>query len=114
MTEKKQTVEDYFKVFRRYAETKGLIFHSEKNMVKALIEGLFANKQRYGYPSCPCRLATGQLDDDRDIICPCDYSIHDIEEYGKCYCNLFVSEDFADGNIKDVFVPERRPAEKIK
>ena len=40
---------------------------------------------------CPCRLAAGDREWDRDIICPCVYREPDVAEYGSCYCNLYVS-----------------------
>jgi ferredoxin-thioredoxin reductase catalytic subunit len=39
--------------------------------------------------------------------------VPDIEEYGSCYCNLYVSEDWNEGRISREYVPERRPPEKM-
>ena len=78
-----------------------------------LIEGLVDNKKLYGYQSCPCRLASGKRDLDRDLICPCDYAPHDVKEYGACYCNLYMRLDFHETINKEyINVPERRPTEK--
>jgi ferredoxin-thioredoxin reductase catalytic subunit/rubredoxin len=75
------------------------------------LEGLKTNEERYGYPSCPCRLATGNLDLDRDIICPCDYRDPDVAQYGSCYCRLYVNKAvYESQNLPEV--PERRPIEK--
>jgi ferredoxin-thioredoxin reductase catalytic subunit len=73
---------------------------------------LLKNEERYGYPSCPCRLASGKLELDRDIICPCDYRDPDINEYGMCYCALYVREDVHEGKTAIQPIPERRPTEK--
>ena len=78
-----------------------------------LLEALLKNKDRYGYMVCPCRLASGDRENDKDIICPCVYRAPDVEEYGSCYCNLYVSKAWNDGTIDRDFVPERRPPEKI-
>ncbi len=56
----------------------------------------------------PCRLASGQRQQDRDIICPCHYRDIDIEEYGSCYCGLYVSREWNEGNVTHRHVPERR------
>jgi len=53
------------------------------------------------------------LEKDKDIVCPCVYAKPDIEEYGACYCWLYVSEDWNAGDVPHVQVPERRPVEKI-
>ncbi len=76
------------------------------------LEGLKTNEERYGYPVCPCRLGTGNLDLDRDIICPCDYRDPDVAQYGACYCRLYVNKAVYDSqNLPEV--PERRPVEKM-
>lgn len=108
-----QTAGEYFKVLKKFAAQKGLIFHPDLELVMPLVEGLQNNKERYGHPSCPCRLASGDFEQDRDIICPCEYAGPDIEEFGKCYCNLYVSQDYLDGKVEDVEIPERRPEEKM-
>ena len=113
MTDKKPPAEEYFEILKKFAARKGLIYNPDTNLVMKLVEGLLTNKNRYGYPSCPCRLAEGVIEADKDIICPCEYSPPDIEEFGKCYCGLYVSQDYADGKIMDRRVPERRPSEKI-
>jgi len=70
-------------------------------------EGLKVNEDRYGYPSCPCRLATGNFELDRDIICPCDYRDPDVVEYGACYCRLYINKAvYESKNLPEV--PERR------
>ncbi len=77
------------------------------------LEGLKTNEERYGYPVCPCRLGTGNLDLDRDIICPCDYRDPDVAQYGACYCRLYVNKAvYESQNLPEV--PERRPIEKME
>jgi len=39
--------------------------------------------------------------------------VPDIEEFGSCYCNLYVSTDWNEGKIPHEYVPERRPLEKM-
>lgn len=74
-----------------------------------LIKGLIINEKRYGYRSCPCRLASGDKDKDLDIICPCDYRDPDLNDYDTCYCGLYVSQGVVNGKIKIGSIPERRP-----
>lgn len=93
-------------------EKKGYYFNSDMEQTLDIIEGLLTNRERYGYLSCPCRLAAGDRDEDKDIICPCAYREPDVAEYGTCYCHLYVSEDLKnDMNISAIKVPERRPRE---
>jgi ferredoxin-thioredoxin reductase catalytic subunit len=105
--------EDLYNTLKKVQEPKGFYFNRDKEKVMELLEGLIQNKQRYGYTSCPCRLATGDREKDRDIICPCIYRAPDVAEYGSCYCQLYVSKEWNEGGKFPAYVPERRPAEKM-
>ena len=78
-----------------------------------LIDGLTTNTGRYGYGSCPCRVASGVKTYDADIICPCEYRDADVDEYGMCYCGLFVNEKIKNNPSQMGPIPERRPQEVI-
>jgi ferredoxin-thioredoxin reductase catalytic subunit len=94
------------------AKTNGCYLCPDKVFLNDLLEGLKKNEERYGYPSCPCRPATGKLELDRDIVCPCWYRDPDVQEYGACYCGLYVNKDISEGRAKLQPIPERRPQEK--
>ena len=94
-------------------EPKGYFFNKDRKKVYELLEGLMINKKRYGYMACPCRLASGNKEKDKDIFCPCVYRKPDIDQYGSCYCSLYVSKEWNEKKIPHEYVPERRPAEKI-
>jgi len=105
--------QELYERMKKVQEPKGYFFNDDKERTFELLEALLLNKDRYGYMGCPCRLLSGDRDADRDIICPCVYSVPDIAEFGSCYCNLYVSEDWNSGNMPREYVPERRPAEKM-
>ena len=94
------------------ANTFGYHLTPDPDLLQGLLEGLKTNEERYGYPSCPCRLASGILEFDRDIICPCDYRDPDVVEFGACYCRLYVSKEVYERKGELPTVPERRPLEK--
>ena len=94
---------------KKEAEAGGYHLSPDRAFVNGLVAGLLANTERYGYPSCPCRLAAGIRERDLDIVCPCDYRDPDLTEHGACYCALYVSGEIAAGNAKAGAVPERRP-----
>ena len=93
----------------REAEEGGYHLNPDRVFVRGLVRGLIVNTKRYGYQSCPCRLAAGEKKADLDIICPCDYRDPDLAEYGACYCALYVSDDILAGRKKAGSIPERRP-----
>jgi ferredoxin-thioredoxin reductase catalytic chain len=84
-------------------------FNPDQELVAELTRGLKLNQDRYGYRSCPCRRASGRIEEDRDIICPCVYRAPDVAEYGSCFCGLYVSAQVASGEKQLAPVPERRP-----
>ena len=94
------------------AKTFGYYLTPDSELLQGLLDGLKINEERYGYPSCPCRLASGNLEIDRDIICPCDYRDPDVAQYGACYCRLYVNKEVYEKKIELPSVPERRPMEK--
>uniref|UniRef100_A0A7C4AHY6 ferredoxin:thioredoxin reductase n=1 Tax=Fundidesulfovibrio putealis TaxID=270496 RepID=A0A7C4AHY6_9BACT len=94
-------------------EKKGYYFNPDTAMTLELLEMLLVNKERYGHMACPCRLASGNFEMDRDIICPCVYREPDVAEYGTCFCGLYASKEWAQGKLPKRVVPERRPPEKV-
>lgn len=106
------TAEEFHETLRKLQEPKGYFFNRDRALVIDLLNGLLTNRERYGYMCCPCRLASGNREWDRDITCPCAYREEDVREYGRCFCGLYRSASF-DGNDQAT-VPERRPPEKIR
>jgi ferredoxin-thioredoxin reductase catalytic chain len=104
--------EGLYQMLRKVQEPKGYFFNKDRDLVFDLLESLIRNKERYGYMCCPCRLASGDRDHDRDIICPCIYRVPDVAQYGSCYCGLYVSKEWNEGPDAHEYVPERRPPEK--
>jgi len=106
-------IDKLYEALKKVQEPKGYYFNKDKDRVFELLESLSLNKDRYGYMACPCRLAAGEKEADQDIICPCVYRAPDVEEFGSCYCNLYVSQAWNDEQIPHDYVPERRPPEKM-
>lgn len=103
--------EKYYNKLKKDTEDGGYQLNPDKEFVMDLIDGLLRNEERYGYQSCPCRLADGNKDADLDIICPCDYRDPDLTEYGACYCALYVTQEWIEGKIPQRSIPERRQKE---
>jgi len=107
------TKEGMLEYCNKVAHKNQWILNKEEETLSELLDGLIVNKNKYGYQSCPCRLASGNRELDRDLICPCNYSSLDIKEHGTCYCNLYMRSDFYETvDMVFVLVPERRPKEK--
>ena len=107
-------VEKAYQKCKKDAEAGGYRINPDGDFARGLINGLLVNEDRYGYPSCPCRLASGKKEEDLDIICPCDYRDQDVVEFGACYCALYVSQDVLDGKRELSSIPERRPPRSLR
>lgn len=104
-----EEIDALYQRLKREAEEGGYFLNPEVEFTRELVEGLLINEKRYGYWACPCRLAEGIMEQDLDIICPCDYRDADIEQFGACYCALYVSQAIARGEKEAESIPERRP-----
>jgi ferredoxin-thioredoxin reductase catalytic chain len=94
---------------KRDAEARGYHLNPDVEFARQIVEGLLQNLKRFGYQSCPCRLASGDRTEDLDIVCPCYYRDPDLSEYGSCYCSLYVNDAIAAGRGDAMPIPERRP-----
>ncbi len=108
-TATRSLVEDTIAQLRRDAEDGGYHLNPDEDFVTLLVEGLLVNQERYGYRACPCRLANGVAAADLDLVCPCDYRDDDLNDFGACFCALYVSEAIARGEASAESIPDRRP-----
>jgi len=93
----KEEHDNFYQKVKKDVEAYGYHLNPDIEFTKELLSGILTNEKRYGYGVCPCRLASGNKEEDLDIICPCDYRDPDLNEYGTCYCGLYVSGDILEG-----------------
>jgi len=112
----KDDAEKLYNKLYKDAEAAGYHLNPDADFAKDLVRSLLVTEKRYGYQACPCRLATGKKSEDLDIICPCDYRDADLNEFGACFCGLYVSKEIFDGKKELQSIPERRlpKEERIK
>ncbi|MDR2624598.1 MAG: ferredoxin:glutaredoxin reductase [Methanobrevibacter sp.] len=94
--------------FKESAGKTGYFINEDEEFVQALLDSIKVNIDRYGYGACPCRLASGDKKKDLDMVCPCDYRDSDLNDYGACFCGLYVSEDVLKGRKSLTSIPDRR------
>jgi ferredoxin-thioredoxin reductase catalytic subunit len=90
------------------ASKQGWSVNPDADFAESLEEGLTTNWNRYGYYLCPCRDSDGSREADADLICPCRYSWKDVEEFGHCYCALYLSASFAESGATPEGIKDRR------
>lgn len=108
---KDKTLEDVYRFIHQVAGFRKWELPADESHLRNIAEGLKANYNKYGYFQCPCRDSWGEREKDKDIICPCLYCPPDIEEYGHCFCGLFLSMEFMSQNKALQSIPDRRPDE---
>lgn len=105
-------IDELYRKLETEQEASGYHLNPDVPFTRELVRGLIVNQRRYGYPACPCRLASGVREKDLDIVCPCDYRDPDLNDYGACYCALYVSRAVMEGKKEVRSIPERRPSEE--
>jgi len=63
----------------------------DKKIVEEVLAGLKANEQKYGKRYCPCRVVSGNAEEDAKKICPCFWRNEEVEKDGHCLCNLYIN-----------------------
>jgi ferredoxin-thioredoxin reductase catalytic subunit len=85
ITISRDEIDRLYEKLNKDAEAYGYHLNPDVDFTKELVKGILLNEKRYGYWNCPCRLASGNKDEDIDIICPCDYRDQDVLDYRTCY-----------------------------
>ena len=104
-----KTLEETRRFTRMVAEHQGWKLNRDTEFLESLVEGLTSNYNRYDYYLCPCRDTGGGREADKDIICPCVYCKPDQEEYGHCFCALYLTKEFHASGAEPAGIPERHP-----
>ena len=107
-----EEIDNHYQKLLKEAKEGGYFLNPDIAFTKELAHSLLMTTARYGYPSCPCRLADGVKEEDLDIICPCDYRDQDINDFGSCFCALYVSKEVVEGIKNAGSIPERRPVKR--
>ncbi len=88
---KSENSEELRKEAEEHAQKTGIKLNPKDKIVETIMKGLLKNKESKGENYCPCRIVSGDKEEDKKIICPCIYHKKEIEVDGHCKCYLFVS-----------------------
>ncbi len=75
--------------YRDFASKNGYKLNPNEKIAEALAKSLVEREEKYGAQYCPCRKISGNLEEDKKIICPCIYMREEIQKEGHCHCGLF-------------------------
>lgn len=88
------------------AHHRGWVLNADDSFTGSVVAGLAAQAKRLGKPYCPCRDVDG-APAEADLICPCAYAQADIDEFGQCFCGLYLAPAKNPRSVSSI--PERRP-----
>ena len=83
-------IENSIESYKKYAEANGFKLNPDEKVVERLVKGLLENEKKYGDRYCPCRRISGNKEEDKPKICPCQWHQEEIERDGHCFCGLFI------------------------
>lgn len=87
-----EKIEEMIREYEKYAKENGFKLNPDGEVVKRIIKGLIENEKKYNFRYCPCRRVTGNPEEDKSKICPCDFMQTEIEEQNHCLCGLFFKQ----------------------
>ena len=74
---------------RAYADSQGFVLNPNIEKLNLVLKGLHKNAVKHGAEYCPCRMRTGDPENDKSIVCPCVFHKDEIAKQGFCHCQLF-------------------------
>ncbi len=81
------------KVWNDFSDKNDFKLNPDQKIVDMVAKGLLKNEEKHGLKLCPCRLRDGSREKDLELICPCNFKIHNTwESKGMCWCGLFVKK----------------------
>ena len=89
----KQFIPRTWEFVEKFASRAGYKLNENQEILTAVVEGLARNKALHGQRYCPCRMLSGDPEEDRVKICPCKWHKDEIERDGMCHCQLYFSKD---------------------
>ncbi len=90
--DQKSLISDIKKSSEEYAEKSGFKLNPDLKQLDWVFDGLVARKKRYGEFYCPCRVVSGNKEEDKKKICPCFWHKDEIKKWGHCLCKLFLEK----------------------
>lgn len=85
-----EKIEEMIKNYLEYASKNGFRLNPNEKVVEGIIKGLLKNEEQKGHRYCPCRMLSGNPEEDSKKICPCAFHKEEITKDGRCHCGLFV------------------------
>ena len=67
-------IDDQIKIWKEWARRQEIfVLNPSDEIVRGLAKGILSNEKNHGLKFCPCRLTTGERNEDIKLICPCNF-----------------------------------------
>jgi ferredoxin-thioredoxin reductase catalytic subunit len=87
-------VDKMIDAWSKFTEGKPFKLNPDEMFIRTLAKGELENEKNYGLKYCPCRITTGDPEEDLNLLCPCNFFSQPVfKEKGECWCGLFVKRD---------------------
>ncbi|MCK4517175.1 hypothetical protein KAT92_00225 [Candidatus Babeliales bacterium] len=85
-----EAIQKLIREYEVYAKKNGFALNPKRKLVEGIVRALLKKEAMLGCRYCPCRVVTGDKEQDEKIICPCVFHEDEIKLQGFCHCRLFV------------------------
>jgi len=86
---KEEEIQKLIDEYQKYADSKGFKLNPNEKALRAVVTAILKKQKKDGANYCPCRLLTGDLEKDKEIVCPCVFHEEEVKTLGHCLCRLF-------------------------
>ncbi len=87
-------LEEFLGVLRDWCEDSDFSLNADEEHVYLTLDGVLRNERQNGLKYCPCRVPTGEFEEDLEILCPCNFKTQETwAEQGRCWCGLFIDPE---------------------
>jgi len=95
-------LQDLLESLRRFGEANGFKRNPNTSSFMNIVYRLLKNIDEHGYPYCPCRplRGNGEIELNRDRVCPCIYAKTEVKTRGYCLCGLYWSNEKVEEYVK--------------
>lgn len=101
MSEKvsEEEIDAFIEYSKKHAKEKGWILNPNQEKVRNVVRLTLLNKKKKGVRYCPCKpsMEGVQREIDGEMVyvseCPCPDAPKEVEEDGKCCCNLYWAQE---------------------
>ncbi|MBU0531114.1 hypothetical protein KJ910_01270 [Patescibacteria group bacterium] len=88
------SIDNLIKVWEQFVKDQAdFQLNPDREKVAMLARGVLDNEANHGLKYCPCRMTTGERQEDNKLVCPCNFKNQKLwKDNGECWCSLFIKK----------------------